>query len=214
MPSPAWREAFTYMWRETDDIALQVLKHAVEVAKSDCRDYADDFRVPRTLLDPKTIHNANKWTLLHVAAVFNHLQCAELLVKSGGRQALRHTSNNGSTALHLAAMNGHEAMVKLLNESGGSLKALNSHGRTPLLEAARFKHQGVVEYLTAVSAERKALRDEQRRKIRAAKLESGDGDDISDDDEEEGISKKATSMPPPVAAIGEEKDPGIRFPPI
>jgi ankyrin repeat protein len=199
------------LWRETDEIAAPVLKHAIEVAKTDCRDYSDDYRVPRTVLDPKTIHNANKWTLLHVAAAFNHLQCAEMLVKSGGRQALRHTSNNGSTPLHLAAMNGHEAMVILLNESGASLKSINAHGRTPLLEAARFKHQVVIDYLRDVAAGRKAARDEQRRKERAAKQDlDGDGDEVSD---EEDADKEKAPMPAP-PAVGDEKESATRFPPI
>ena len=60
----------------------------------------------RTTADGPTVHNQNKWTLLHVAAAFNHLQCATLLLASGGRAGLRKTSHNGSTPLHLAALSG------------------------------------------------------------------------------------------------------------
>lgn len=75
--------------------------------------------------------------MLHVCAAFNHVECAKMLIKSGGRAALRHTSHNGSTPMHLAALNGHEEMVHLLNEAGASLKAVNRANRTPLLEAAK-----------------------------------------------------------------------------
>ena len=73
--------------------------------------YSDDFRVIRTTADPGTIHNQNKWTLLHVAAAFNHLQCAKLLLKSGGRACLRKSSHNGSTPLHLAALSGEYKQI-------------------------------------------------------------------------------------------------------
>ena len=39
---------------------------------------------------------------------------------------------------------GHLEMCHFLNDAGASLKALNRGGRTPLLEAAKYKHYAVV----------------------------------------------------------------------
>jgi len=65
--------------------------------------FSDDYHIVRTTADAPNIHNQNKWTLFHVAAAFNHLQCAKILLGSGGKAVLRKTSHNGSTPLHLAA---------------------------------------------------------------------------------------------------------------
>jgi ankyrin repeat protein len=43
----------------------------------------------------------------------------------------------GSTMLHIAAANGHEAMVRLLVEARADVNAMDNHGRTVLVEAAR-----------------------------------------------------------------------------
>ena len=107
MPSPQWRLAFELLWRGTDDAALDSVREALRIGKADCRDYADDFRTPRqpatskTPAEPLTVHNANKWTLLHVCAAFNHLECAQEIINACGKAALRHPSYNGSTPLHL-----------------------------------------------------------------------------------------------------------------
>jgi ankyrin repeat protein len=75
---------------------------------------SDDYHIVRTTADAPTIHNQNKWTLFHVAAAFNHLQCAKILLESGGKAVLRKTSHNGSTPLHLAANAGKKNYVHIL----------------------------------------------------------------------------------------------------
>ena len=39
MPSPAWREAFTLMWTDTDVAAKDAVEDAIRVGKSDCTNY-------------------------------------------------------------------------------------------------------------------------------------------------------------------------------
>ncbi len=142
------------MWKELDDLALDAVEDAIRVSKTECCDFADDFRVLRNHNDSFSLHNQNRWTLLHVAAAFNHLKCAEALLKGGAKKALKSTSHNGSTPLHLAAFAGHLEMVALLNKYGASLKSVNTNGRTALMNAARGHHFEVVEYL-----EHAAVRD-------------------------------------------------------
>ena len=90
-------------------------------------------------------------------------------------------------------------MVKFLNEAGSSLKTLNREGRTPLLEAAKFRHAAVVEYLRTAAAERKDARDAERKRQRKAKAREA-GEDFTDSDEEEGSVDEGRIRLPPIAS--------------
>ncbi len=57
-------------------------------------------------------HNGN--TPLHMACVYNHLCCAELLIKFGAIVAA--TDNTGWTPLHSACYNNRKDIAKLLLE--------------------------------------------------------------------------------------------------
>jgi hypothetical protein len=39
MPSPAWREAFSIMWTDTDGAAKDAVEEAIRAGKSDCANY-------------------------------------------------------------------------------------------------------------------------------------------------------------------------------
>jgi hypothetical protein len=39
MPLPAWREAFSIMWTDTDDAGKDAVEEAIRAGKSDCANY-------------------------------------------------------------------------------------------------------------------------------------------------------------------------------
>jgi hypothetical protein len=186
MPGPSWFEAWDAMYSGWDEQALPVVKLAITASRSDCRNETSDFRTVRGWEEAITAHNANRWTLLHLAASNNHLQCAAALIKSGGQPALRKTTHAGSTPLHMAAREGHLEMCVLLCDNGASLKATNNCGRTPLLEACQFQHQnsgangvgGVIGFLRKRAIERKLERDATRAQMKRDKNRSDDDGDV------------------------------------
>jgi hypothetical protein len=46
MPSPAWREAFSTMWTNTDSVAKGVVEDAIRAGKSDCANYWSVYNIP------------------------------------------------------------------------------------------------------------------------------------------------------------------------
>ncbi|XP_069687495.1 E3 ubiquitin-protein ligase MIB1-like [Periplaneta americana] len=76
------------------------------------------------------------YTALHLAALNNHVEVAELLVHQG--QANMDLQNvNLQTALHLAVERQHTQIVRLLVREGSNLNIPDKDGDTPLHEALR-----------------------------------------------------------------------------
>ena len=68
-----------------------------------------------------------------------------------------HTTTEQTDLLFRAVREGNTAMVKsLLSARGADVNAINEHGRTPLLEAARYGHNDIVRVLIASGANVKA----------------------------------------------------------
>ncbi|KAH8293637.1 hypothetical protein KR054_002329 [Drosophila jambulina] len=76
------------------------------------------------------------YTALHLAALNNHVEIAELLVHMGKANMDRQNVNL-QTALHLAVERQHVQIVKLLVQDGADLNIPDKDGDTPLHEALR-----------------------------------------------------------------------------
>ncbi|MXQ79714.1 hypothetical protein E5288_WYG006987 [Bos mutus] len=76
------------------------------------------------------------YTALHLAALNNHVEVAELLVHQGNAN-LDIQNVNQQTALHLAVERQHTQIVRLLVRAGAKLDIQDKDGDTPLHEALR-----------------------------------------------------------------------------
>ncbi|XP_033645238.1 E3 ubiquitin-protein ligase MIB1-like [Asterias rubens] len=76
------------------------------------------------------------YTALHLAALNNHVEVAELLVNQGHAN-LDIQNVNQQTALHLAVERQHTQIVRLLVRAGAKLDIPDKDGDTPLHEALR-----------------------------------------------------------------------------
>jgi ankyrin repeat protein len=92
-------------------------------------------------------------TALHLACLYGHQQCAELLLQQGAK-ADAVNPEDGSTPLHDAAAGGYAGIVQLLLEKAdpGSISLQDSDGDTALHCAARGGHLAVVQQLLASGA--------------------------------------------------------------
>lgn len=73
---------------------------------------------------------------LHLAALNNHVEVAELLIHQG-KANLDLQNVNMQTALHLAVERQHTQIVRLLVREGANLNIPDKDGDTPLHEALR-----------------------------------------------------------------------------
>ncbi|XP_041484710.1 E3 ubiquitin-protein ligase MIB1-like [Lytechinus variegatus] len=91
-------------------------------------------RLPRPwIVDEK---KDDGYTALHLAALNNHVEVAELLVNQG-RANLDIQNVNQQSALHLAVERQHTQIVRLLVRAGSKLDLPDKDGDTPLHEALR-----------------------------------------------------------------------------
>jgi ankyrin repeat protein len=92
-------------------------------------------------------------TALHLACLYGHQQCVELLLQEGAK-ADPVNPEDGTTPLHDAAAGGYAGIVQLLLEKAGpgSISSQDSDGDTPLHNAARGGHLAVVQQLLSAGA--------------------------------------------------------------
>ena len=76
------------------------------------------------------------YTALHLAALNNHIEVAELLIVNG-KCSLNLQNVNLQTALHLATERQHTQIVRSLVREGANLNIIDKDGDTPLHEALR-----------------------------------------------------------------------------
>lgn len=78
------------------------------------------------------------YTALHLAALNNHVDIADLLINMG-KANLDRQNVNLQTALHLAVERQHVQIVKLLVRKGANLNIPDKDGDTPLHEGKKKK---------------------------------------------------------------------------
>ena len=128
----------------------------------------------------RRLHGTDGDTALHLAALYGHTQCVEMLLGAGANVAVRDA--DGGTPLHDACAGGFEEIVGMLLAAAGPAgasevaNARDGDDETPLHMAARGGYPGIVRMLLAAGAQggrqvsRGALSLELRgRRVRAAR---------------------------------------------
>src|SRR5258708_15875626 len=103
-----------------------------------CYKKASDITKPTWLLS----HSANphvgdklfRWTPLHSAACFGHVEVCQLLLQYKADNNVK--DSDGKTPLHLASEAGHVYVARLLLEHGADVNARDNYRDTPLHRAA------------------------------------------------------------------------------
>jgi ankyrin repeat protein len=72
-----------------------------------------------------------KWTPLHVASQFGHLDVVKWLLDHNADVHVH--DDKGDTPLHLAAIEGHLEVARILLEHNAEVNSRNNDGSTPLL---------------------------------------------------------------------------------
>ncbi len=86
------------------------------------------------------------WTPLHWAASSGFTDVCECLMNNGANVAL--TDDDGCTPAHLAAKNGHVDVCKyLIEQAGANPNAVDSEGKTLLLQALWLRALPLIKYL-------------------------------------------------------------------
>eukprot|EP00878_Enallax_costatus_P005784 GHUV01006065.1.p1 GENE.GHUV01006065.1~~GHUV01006065.1.p1 ORF type:complete len:240 (+),score=79.69 GHUV01006065.1:122-841(+) len=93
-------------------------------------------------------------TALHLACLYGHLPCVELLLREGANADVVN-SEDGTTAVHDAAAGGYLDIIQLLfsKTSPSSVSLQDADGDTALHNAARGGHLDVVQYLLQQGAD-------------------------------------------------------------
>ena len=94
---------------------------------------------------------ANGLSILHEAAMNNHLAVVEYIVEEA-LVPVNAGDEHGNSALHIAASNGNYHIVEYLVESGSDINAQNNQGYTPLHSAIVKRNRQVVEYLAGLES--------------------------------------------------------------
>merc|ERR1719502_391577 len=92
-------------------------------------EYYNDFDMNDIPVDPESYNNMGQ-TALHIAALWNQLEAAQLLIDAGASTNNRNSSRlGGCTPLFMAAQRNHADMVNLLVRNGAIPQMRNLEDR-------------------------------------------------------------------------------------
>ncbi|TRY64654.1 hypothetical protein DNTS_034849 [Danionella cerebrum] len=120
------------------DVVRVLIEHSADVNLQDS--YGDtplhdaiakDFRSIIELLTLADVKKEDGFSALHLAALNNHREVAEILLKEG-RCDVNQRNGRGQTALQLSVTQGHMELVSLLVMEGGDLNTEDEEGDTPM----------------------------------------------------------------------------------
>ncbi|EAY10973.1 ankyrin repeat protein, putative [Trichomonas vaginalis G3] len=92
----------------------------------------------------------NGRTALHIAAIYNSKETAELLISHGAN--INEKDENGRTALHIAAIYNSKETAELLISHGANINEKDENGRTALHIAAIYNSKETAELLISHGA--------------------------------------------------------------
>lgn len=112
----------------------------------------------------ETVHDADGWTPLHLAAFHGDAETVTLLLAQGADPLARSRNAMANTPLH-AALAGAESelVVRALLAGGGSAVLAAASGVTPLHLAAARGNRALAELLLAHGADARAAMDDGKR---------------------------------------------------
>ncbi|XP_044595282.1 E3 ubiquitin-protein ligase MIB1-like isoform X2 [Cotesia glomerata] len=136
--------------KKRDDMLTLLLDHAADITRTNntgfnalhhaaLRGNPSAMRILLSKLPRPWIVDEKKddgYTALHLAALNNHVEVAELLARVG-KADLDLQNVNLQTALHLAVERQHTQIVRLLVREGANVNVADKDGDTPLHEALR-----------------------------------------------------------------------------
>jgi len=111
--------------------------------------------VKKALLEGKDdlegISNKYKHTALHLAASFNFIEIAKMLLDAGAN--IQAKDYEGDSPLHLAAIGGHIEMIELLVRNGASIEAKNHIDRSAIISAISYEKGNSISSLVSLGAD-------------------------------------------------------------
>jgi ankyrin repeat protein len=121
-------------YRRTDMVA-SLIEHGAEPDLFSAAATGNTSGLEALLLErPRSIddHSPDGWTALALAAHFNQVDAARLLLEHGADLQLRSRNSNRNTALHAALAGRGLETARLLLEHGADVNAADAAGWTPL----------------------------------------------------------------------------------
>lgn len=100
---------------------------------------------PDTYIKRNYDHHGYGWSALHAAAVHNHREIAELLLKHGA--TVDGTDPGDNTPLLVAVAKGHLSLVRVLLNHGANMNTPNRAGVTPFLRACDVGDVNILYYI-------------------------------------------------------------------
>lgn len=129
-------------------IAAFLIANGAEVNSLNAACLGDTKRLNDILVkDPKAtcLTDQHKNTPLHLAAEYNQLRIAEILIEN--KADINSINKDGATPLHSAASSGSRAVAELLIRKGAQIEVKDNDGWTPLHWAAEEGYYDVVKLL-------------------------------------------------------------------